>query len=162
MQNPTEILQQQQQQQQLLADLAPPATTAALLATSRALEGSIRAQLQDPAGATFLPSFTHALPSGREAGTVVSVDLGGSTLRVAVVQLPARAVLAGRRGDWLISDAVRLLPGPRFFDWVAARIAEVVAGATEGEDGTMGVGLTWSFPIVYGAAPLALQLRNRG
>lgn len=158
MQNPTEKLLQQQQQ--LLADLAPPATAAALLATSRALEGSIRAQLQDPAGATFLPSFTHALPSGREAGTVVSVDLGGSTLRVAVVQLPARAVLAGRRGDWPISDAVRLLPGPRFFDWVAARVAEVVAGATE--DGAMAVGLTWSFPIVYGAAPLALQLRNRG
>ena len=162
MQNPTA------KQQLLLADLSPPATAAALLATSQALEGSIRAQLQDPAGATFLPSFTHALPSGCEAGTVVAVDLGGSTLRVAVVQLPARAVLAGRRRNWPVSDAVRRLPGPLFFDWVAARIAEVVVGVAKGgdgggvEDGAMSVGLTWSFPIAYSAAPLAPQLRNRG
>lgn len=131
----------------LLEALAPPSTPA-LRKISSTLLASLRTHLQTPNGPTMLPSFTHTLPTGAEpGGTAVAIDLGGSTLRVAVVSIDDAG---GHKflvcGKWGIDDEVKKLPGERFFDYIAERVAGVLekAGAPHVRD----VGITWSFPIM--------------
>jgi hexokinase len=127
----------------LLAGLVPPGTEQMRI-ISASLVASIKAHLQDPIGATMLPSYMHTLPGGNETGKTLAVDLGGSTLRVAVIQLSGGKEVLERK-SWVVTDVVKQLPGTQFFDWVAERIAGVV---TEELGQVVGVGLTWSFPIM--------------
>jgi hexokinase len=103
----------------------------------------------------MLPSFNHTLPNGREAGTYLALDVGGSTLRVALVELCPESQGAERLKivHWSISpinDAVRRLPGASFFGWMAERIAEMLTDCP-GHNGRsaqpLPVGLSWSFPV---------------
>jgi hexokinase len=130
-----------------LSDLAPPSIDQ-LHALSVALLSSIKSHLRDPNGATMLPSYIHRLPSGRETGTALAVDLGGSTLRVAVIRLGGSGeVEVLVRKSYSVNDDVKQLDGASFFDWVADKIGDIIAEADQ-RDATLGVGLTWSFPIV--------------
>lgn len=130
---------------------------ATLLEMSKRLQLEFKPKLQ--AGtANMLPSFNHAMPTGDETGTFLSIDVGGSTLRVAIV------TLSGRRSEqvgspmeiaslqsWKIDDRVKSRKGKEFFDWMAARIEETLSknGTKMGRDPNfpIDVGLAWSFPI---------------
>ena len=108
----------------------------------------------------MLPSYTYLLPTGQKAGTAIAVDLGGSTLRVAVIQIfplvkaldniegqlpePMKVVL---RESWVVKDSVKKLRSKAFFDWIAERIAWVVEAVGAGNGRGMVMGVTWSFPI---------------
>ena len=136
-----------------------PSLPAALLKTSDILLQSFHEHLQKST-LTMLPSYTYLLPTGQETGAAIAVDLGGSTLRVAAVQLyplgeagddtrkqthePMKVIL---RESWVVGDDVKKLRSNAFFDWIVARIAQVVeaVGAGNGRGAVMGV--TWSFPI---------------
>lgn len=94
----------------------------------------------------MLPSFIYRLPSGEESGIAVGVDLGGSTLRVGLIEFPGRRIVVRR--EWGIDDAVKKLRAEHFFDWIAERVGEVVYGPDSIKTvGEVVVGLTWSFPI---------------
>jgi hexokinase len=103
----------------------------------------------------MLPSFNHTLPKGQEAGTYLAIDVGGSTLRVALVKLGGRS--RGLEGLGVlqmstssIDDMVRRLPGLAFFDWIAAKIAIMLADCPtrNGRNAeSLSVGLSWSFPV---------------
>ncbi|MCJ1242742.1 hypothetical protein MMC14_010751 [Varicellaria rhodocarpa] len=130
-----------------------------LLQTSDTLLQSFHEHLQKYT-VTMLPSYTYLLPTGQEAGTAIAVDLGGSTLRVAVIQIfplakaldniegkspePMKVVL---RESWVVKDSVKKLRSKAFFDWIAERIAGVVEAVGAGNGRGMVVGVTWSFPI---------------
>jgi hexokinase len=111
--------------------------------------------------ACMLPSYNHVLPTGEEEGVYVALDVGGSTFRVAVVELYGR----GRGGcggsefkalkTYEIDDSVKQLAGEKFFEWLAERIEETLKGVqglkileTERND-RVNVGLSWSFPIEH-------------
>lgn len=105
--------------------------------------------------ACMLPSYNHQVPNGRERGQFLALDVGGSTLRVALVELRGRdskgeASSIVEINSFKIDHEIRGLRGPAFFDWMAARIVETVAkGSKQGhapEDPLL-VGLAWSFPI---------------
>ncbi|KAF4125598.1 hexokinase [Geosmithia morbida] len=104
----------------------------------------------------MLPSFNHLLPTGDEAGQYLAVDVGGSTLRVAVVELFHSQDDAGRRRhenrivsirSFFISQAIKDLEGVAFFDWMATRISETLAATDFQGDGPLTMALAWSFPI---------------
>lgn len=103
----------------------------------------------------MLPSFNHTLPNGQEAGTYLALDVGGSTLRVALVELGGRSQRDGglkilQMSISLISDVVRRLSGAAFFDWMAEKIADMLADCPKHNgSGTepLSVGLSWSFPV---------------
>ena len=129
-----------------------------LLQTSDTLLQSFRAHLQDSLE-TMLPSYTHTLPLGSETGTAVAVDLGGSTLRVAVIQLlgqpestdndkepQSRERVIIRRSS-RVRDNVKRLRSKAFFDWIAEKVAVALEMAGEGNGHDMLMGITWSFPI---------------
>ena len=104
--------------------------------------------------ACMLPSFCHALPTGHEQGTFIALDVGGSTFRVALVELHGRSATSDSMSirhmtSTRIDEPIRRLSGPMFFDWMAARIQEMVIGSadTRTSDKTIPLGLTWSFPL---------------
>ncbi|KAI0870280.1 hexokinase-1 [Hypoxylon argillaceum] len=101
----------------------------------------------------MLPSFNHLLPTGNEIGQYLALDVGGSTLRVALVQLRGRE--AEGRGceivrmiSFKITPEIKKLEGMAFFDWMAMRICDVIHkdGAANTED-PIPMGLAWSFPV---------------
>lgn len=106
----------------------------------------------------MLPSFSHQLPTGDESGQYLALDVGGSTLRVAVVQLAGRDN-AGRQESkilrirsFAINREIKDLEGAVFFDWMAARIVETVSTDMKQEhspDQPLPMALAWSFPIEY-------------
>lgn len=126
----------------------------------------------------MLPSYNSQLPTGHESGHYLALDVGGSTLRVALVELRGRGAKRPksrviRMSIIKIDNHVRSLKGIKFFDWMAAMIHRTVSNDSErchslehphshphqaaSEDMEEGrsperpllVGLAWSFPIEY-------------
>ena len=103
----------------------------------------------------MLPSYNFTLPTGQEMGTYLAMDLGGSTFRVALVELSGR--IPGRPGLRIvrmsvspIDENVRRLEGTLLFDWMAQKIEAMLAEGPETcgyENEVLPVGLAWSFPI---------------
>ena len=104
----------------------------------------------------MLPSYSHQLPFGNESGQYLALDVGGSTLRVAVVQLRGRTAETGKHSEIIsirnfsITKPIKDLEGMAFFDWMAARILETInAGPTRPNtpSNPLAMALAWSFPI---------------
>lgn len=108
--------------------------------------------------ACMLPSYNHQLPNGEECGRFLSLDVGGSTLRVALIEL--RGQQSKKLGEasmsilsiqsYKITPEVKLLEGMQFFDWMAVHIMETVStveGICATEESPLPMGLAWSFPI---------------
>ena len=108
--------------------------------------------------ACMLPSYNSQLPTGHELGQYLALDVGGSTLRVALVDLRGRGVSGCESGivrmnTFKIDADVRNLEGLEFFDWMAERIRRTVAEGSENghtPERPLLAGLSWSFPIEYG------------
>ena len=127
--------------------------------TSTALLSTFRHGLRS-SRETMLPSYIHRLPTGREKGTAIALDLGGSNLRVAVIQLLRHGRIRGDgkshmdelmtvvdRRSWKVTDDVKGFVSREFFDWIADKIEEVVGAAGLGNGRGTCMGVTWSFPI---------------
>jgi hexokinase len=147
--------------QKVISDLSVlgPSDLPALLRTSDKLLESFQDALRH-AGQTMLPSYISSLPTGSESGMAVGVDLGGSTLRVAVIRLQPHEQMAGDDKEhfreprnelasqkWIVGDEVKRLRSKLFFDWMVERIADVVEAAGMKDGLSVPVGLTWSFPV---------------
>lgn len=111
---------------------------------------------------SFLPSFCHTLPSGHERGSALALDVGGSTLRVALVELRGRGgrgdlMVEQLRRDFVIDDSVRRLSGRSFFAWMAERVHETFQGHLDRVQGPsqLPIGLSWSFPVEYATHPMS-------
>lgn len=138
-----------------------PLETQNLVRLSRRLQEQFKQKLHsDPH--CMLPSYNHALPDGNERGTFLALDVGGSNLRVALVELRGRSaddpMQISKMETWPIDNSVRALEGLAFFDWLAARIEHMLtqAGGLYGINPTpVAVGLAWSFPITWGFRTLA-------
>ncbi|KAG9248370.1 hypothetical protein BJ878DRAFT_531955 [Calycina marina] len=116
---------------------------------TKELEGSL---LDHPMN--MLPSYNHLLPTGNERGSYLALDVGGSTFRVALIELSGTGADGGckilRTKSIKIDSGIRQLQGSLFFDWMAQRIGETLAGQAEGKDmsaAPLSMGLSWSFPI---------------
>ncbi|KAK2058989.1 hexokinase [Colletotrichum caudatum] len=122
-----------------------------LLDISNALKAQFRDKLQTSM-ACMLPSYNHQLPGGYEVGQYLAVDVGGSTLRVASVELRGRNVKGSeseivRMSSFKIDSDIRNLEGMAFFDWMAERIWEMVSQDGQDPSQPMPIALAWSFPI---------------
>lgn len=102
----------------------------------------------------MLPSYSYQLPRGSERGQYVALDVGGSTLRVALVELRGRDVenhseIVSMR-NFRIGKDIKDLEGMEFFNWMAARIAETLSSNLNREhspEKPLPLALAWSFPI---------------
>jgi hexokinase len=127
-----------------------------LLVLSKGLKAQFEDSLLDNP-LCMLPSYNHQLPTGNERGTYLALDVGGSTFRVALIQLSGRGskeseskILKSRSVK--IDSTVKQLKGLAFFDWMAARIEDTLSGQSEGHEmsgAPLSMGMAWSFPIEY-------------
>ncbi len=128
----------------------------ALLLYSQKLQIQLRQHLK-ASEQCMLPSFNYNLPTGQERGLYLALEVGGSNLRIAMVELAGRQLGLGsmtilRIDTYPINFGVKQLSGHGFFDWMAERVKEMIqkegkhiGGETDKEPLHMGV--AWSFPI---------------
>lgn len=130
-----------------------PCTMRRMLSMSCSLRTQYKTKLQE-SDACMLPSYCHTLPTGQEKGTYISLDVGGSTFRVALVELYGRnarpdPMVVRRMATSKIDERIRKLPSTLFFDWMADRIQDMLEQGeqTWRSDEPLPIGLAWSFPI---------------
>ncbi|RFU74137.1 hexokinase-1 [Trichoderma arundinaceum] len=104
----------------------------------------------------MLPSYSHQLPSGSECGQYLALDVGGSTLRVALVELRGRGKGSENATEivsiqnYRITKEVKDFEGIAFFEWMAARINETIRTTLNRQpsaENPLPVSMAWSFPI---------------
>lgn len=101
--------------------------------------------------AQFLPTPVRVLPNGEETGRFLALDLGGTNLRVGIVELfgedpPSEngsydeedveedeSAGGGRlkittQGSWNIPEYLKSSTAERYFAWVAEKMGDVVSG----------------------------------
>ncbi|EXJ90636.1 hypothetical protein A1O1_03739 [Capronia coronata CBS 617.96] len=130
-----------------------PCTMRRMLSMSSALRIQYKAKLQE-SEACMLPSYCHTMPTGQEKGTYISLDVGGSTFRVALVELLGRdtrphPMVIKRMTSSKIDERIRKLPSAQFFDWMAGRIQDMLEQEETPliSNEPLPLGLAWSFPI---------------
>lgn len=134
--------------------LETPLDPANLLDMSAALQDQFMPKLQ-ASNICMLPSYNHKLPSGREMGTYLALDVGGSTFRIALVELNGKQPSAKHMRivtmkSFKIDEKVRQRSGTAFFDWMADRIQLALADPllqNVNGAGSIPMGLAWSFPV---------------
>lgn len=105
--------------------------------------------------ACMLPSFCHTLPTGQERGTFIALDLGGSTFRVALVELSTRSNEDGGMNIRhmtvnKINEQIRQYNASEFFAWMAGKIQAMLEECNSDlllDQGIIPIGLAWSFPV---------------
>lgn len=120
-----------------------------LLNLSTALHKSyVSAASSSPA--QMLPSHITTLPSGRERGQYIAVDLGGTNMRVALVRLLENDATVEKLHKYIIPEHVKTGTARDFFAWIAKGIVDLARESTldEGEH-EWKMGVTWSFPFAY-------------
>ncbi|KAF2660446.1 actin-like ATPase domain-containing protein [Lophiostoma macrostomum CBS 122681] len=134
--------------------LESPLEPAKLLHMSGKLQEQFAPKLQ-ASDICMLPSYNDTLPTGLEQGTYLALDVGGSTFRVAVVELKgkqpgAKSMRIVTMKSYKIDNIVRNLRGNAFFDWMAEKIEAALSDPqVQNLNGTktFGMGLAWSFPV---------------
>ncbi|OKL57633.1 hypothetical protein UA08_07171 [Talaromyces atroroseus] len=124
----------------------------------------------------FLPTPVTRLPSGEEVGRYLAIDVGGSNLRVAFIELlgedadsdkspsdksretirkaQRQRVRRTLEKAWPIQEHLKMDKAEDLFEWIGDCIAEVIADslasdATKGEiPEELEMGITFSFPIM--------------
>lgn len=130
--------------------LKKASTTASLVPVVQKLAYTMESSLADSSSATMLPSLISTLPSGRETGTYLSVDVGGSTLRIALIKLFGRS--SGIKPRVLSSSThpinrdIKALSGVAFFEWIANHIKDLLFSQNYLHH-HISMGLSWSFPF---------------
>ncbi|OAG08502.1 actin-like ATPase domain-containing protein [Paraphaeosphaeria sporulosa] len=134
--------------------LEAPLDTAQLLHMSGRLHDQFAPKLQ-ASDICMLPSYNHKLPTGLEQGTYLALDVGGSTFRVAVVELNGRQPAAKsmrivNMKSYKIDNSARYLRGTQFFEWMAEKIETAISDPQLKKingTSTFPMGLAWSFPV---------------
>ncbi|CAN3364905.1 N-acetylglucosamine kinase 1 [Diutina catenulata] len=103
----------------------------------------------------FLPNYNIS-PTGNEQGKFLAIDLGGSTLRVATVVIDppsgddkeVRASRIHNQGErsWIVPNHKKIMNWA-FFQFVGARVKEMLEENGIDLTSTISTGITWSFPL---------------
>lgn len=123
-----------------------------LLSMSKKIQGELKERLQS-CTESMLPSHNYTLPAGQEQGIYLALEVGGSNLRVALVELDGHATgdqrLRVLRMESSPIDAnIRQLPGFAFFDWIADRIRYMLAMPNQLKLAEpLRLGVAWAFPV---------------
>lgn len=103
---------------------------------------------------TMLPNYS-INPTGEEHGCYLVIDLGGSTLRVAVVSVAPNDGVDDRShrinivtsNKWIVDNSAKTIDLD-FFKWIGSKIAETIDGQNVMKrDQIIYTGITWSFAL---------------
>ncbi|ANZ76443.1 BA75_03995T0 [Komagataella pastoris] len=103
-----------------------------------------------------------SIPTGNESGTCLVVELGGSTLRIAVLRLDKRKYENLLQRDWILNESDKLID-LSFFDRIAQKVMNIPNFRSYFGNNTIRVGISWSFPLEQNSSSQAvLQTMGKG
>ncbi|KAI7905431.1 uncharacterized protein BX663DRAFT_467926 [Cokeromyces recurvatus] len=117
--------------------------------------------------ATMIPSFVTKMPTGNEKGTFLSLDLGGTNLRIAAVELKGAGKAVVHELKRSPTVELKAGEGSVFFDWIADAIHDLISvdakhlfneSQISGKE-TLSLGVCWSFPVDQTAVDRGTILR---
>lgn len=103
---------------------------------------------------TMLPNYS-INPTGEEQGCYLVIDLGGSTLRVAIVDVAPNDGIDDRSHrisivtskKWIVDNGAKTID-KNFFKWIGSKIAETIDSQNVMKrDQIIYTGITWSFAL---------------
>ena len=118
----------------------------------------------------FLITPVTALPTGKEQGKFLAIDVGGSNLRVGFVELTGDSATVNNKSNkiendvstrikrsldksWPIGDHLKMDQPEDLFKWIGDCMAEVIREAIDNAsiptDRDILLGVTFSFPMAY-------------
>jgi len=105
----------------------------------------------------FLATPVSILPSGSERGQYLALDVGGTNLRCAVLEISCEnhGISILHQKSWPIEHHLKAVRQEELFAWIGVCIAEVIAFCIpnlKGREETnylLPVGITFSFPMMY-------------
>ena len=115
-------------------------------------------------GFGMTPSYLYNMPAGTERGTYISMDIGGTVLKLALVRLNGRQPDEGsastllRLKTWTMDKAVKDSGSVGVYDWVASKLKETLFGQEDpwaDAHAVPSVGLAWSLPVECELLPSA-------
>ncbi|KAJ1361530.1 hypothetical protein KIN20_020804 [Parelaphostrongylus tenuis] len=106
----------------------------------KGLEGGLKAST-----IAMLPSFVPELPDGTERGKFVAMDLGGTNLRVMIMEIEPGEPMRTKQFNTRISNAAMHGTGTQLFDYIAKALADFLI-EKELADENLPVGFTFSYP----------------
>jgi len=102
----------------------------------------------------MIPTWVFGWPSGKETGSYLAVDLGGTNLRVCEVELEGEGKFAITQSKYRLTDEQKLGDGQALFDFCAECLASFIKDHYENEDGSVlldkdiALGFTFSYPCI--------------
>ncbi|BGO91558.1 hypothetical protein NBRC10512_003218 [Rhodotorula toruloides] len=101
----------------------------------------------------MIPSYIQHIPHGKEKGTFLALDLGGTNLRVCEVELLGDSKWRMKQQKYRVSDALKVGDVTALFDYIAGSVDHFLTeiGTTASEDEKLHLGFTFSFPVAQTA-----------
>lgn len=105
---------------------------------------------------TMLPNYNIS-PTGKEEGNFLIIDVGGSTLRVAIIRIDPFVYESEDRSKrvhiiiekkWHINDSSKIIDS-EFFKWLSSKVYETLQeqNLIKVDDLVINTGISWSFPL---------------
>src|SRR5262249_40751498 len=79
---------------------------------------------EDGHNLAMIPSFVTDRPTGREKGTYLALDFGGTNLRVCEVILDGKGAISVRQQKYTISEELKKQEGKQLFEFVAQCVSK--------------------------------------
>ncbi|KAF8987165.1 glucokinase [Haplosporangium bisporale] len=115
----------------------------------------------------MIPTYVTGRPDGRERGSYLALDLGGTNLRVCLITLKGDHALESHQRAFKVSDHLQEAHVSKLMDFIAASIedfitsehisAKIVEHPSDSE--TLELGFTFSFPVTQTAIDAGVLLR---
>ncbi|KAF8365636.1 hxk-2 [Pristionchus pacificus] len=93
----------------------------------------------------MLPSFVPELPNGTERGKFVAMDLGGTNLRVMIMEMEPGEPMRSKQFNTRMPNSAQHGTAEKLFDYIAKALADFLCEKGLENDGLM-VGFTFSYP----------------
>jgi hexokinase len=102
----------------------------------------------DGATVAMLPSFVTNRPTGKEQGSYLALDLGGTNFRVCEVYLEGQCSVRLRQKKFTISESCKNAEGEVLFDFLADSVESFLkdSGVVPAQQ-KLELGFTFSFPV---------------
>ncbi|KAK6729974.1 hypothetical protein RB195_006802 [Necator americanus] len=119
----------------------------------RGLEGGL-----EESTIAMLPSFVPELPDGTERGKYVAMDLGGTNLRVMIMEIEPGENMRTKQFNTRMPNAAMHGSGEQLFDYIAKALADFLIEKDVAND-NLPVGFTFSYPCDQTSLRSATLLR---
>lgn len=106
----------------------------------------------DGATVAMLPSYVTNRPNGKEVGSYLALDLGGTNFRVCEVYLEGQSSVRLRQKKFTIPEDCKNAEGEVLFDFLAQSVESFLKDSgEEGSNKELNLGFTFSFPVIQTA-----------